>query len=358
MDSFLLPAMMAAVVSFAVTPLVIQLAKRLQLVDDPRKRTHPAQVHHGIVPRAGGLALLIGFILPLLWFLPLTRTVIGLSAAAIVTVGIGLFDDRKDISPYIRFAANIGIALLIVLSGIDIPFITNPLGGILRLDMWHLALPVLGEISVWSSLFAILWIVWTMNIVGWSSGVDGQMPGFVVIAATTLGLLSLRFNIHDATQSIVTSLAFITAGTFLGFLPWNFYPQKIMPGYGGKILAGFLLAILGILSYGKMGTALLVLGVPTMDAVYTLLRRLGSKKSPVWADRGHLHHRLLDLGWGKRRVALFYWGVSAILGAVALTVRSQEKLFAFLLVAVALAGFLVWLKYFSQLSKPQDPDSG
>jgi len=240
MDSFLLPAMMAAVVSFAVTPLVIQLAKRLQLVDDPRKRTHPAQVHHGIVPRAGGLALLIGFILPLLWFLPLTRTVIGLSAAAIVTVGIGLFDDRKDISPYIRFAANIGIALLIVLSGIDIPFITNPLGGILRLDMWHLALPVLGEISVWSSLFAILWIVWTMNIVGWSSGVDGQMPGFVVIAATTLGLLSLRFNIHDATQSIVTSLAFITAGTFLGFLPWNFYPQKIMPGYGGKTLAGLL----------------------------------------------------------------------------------------------------------------------
>src|SRR3989344_1224113 len=232
MNNFLLPALVAAVVSFAITPLVILLAKRLQLVDDPRKRTHPAHVHHGIIPRAGGLALLIGLIIALLLFVPLTKAIIGLMIAATATVGIGLIDDRKDISPYIRFAANIGIALLIVLSGIDIPFITNPFGGILRLDMWHLELPVLGEISIWSSLFAVLWIVWTMNIVGWSSGVDGQMPGFVAIAATTLALLSLRFSAHDISQTVVAQLALITAGAFLGFLPWNFYPQKILPGYG------------------------------------------------------------------------------------------------------------------------------
>lgn len=131
-----------------------------------------------------------------------------------------------------------------------------------------------------------------------------------------------------------------------------------MPGYGGKTLAGFLLALLGILSYGKLGTALLVLGVPMIDAGYTLLRRLGRGKSPVWADRGHLHHRLLDLGWGKRRVALFYWGVSAILGAVALTVTSQQKVFTLLLLAVGVGGFLLWVNFFTQLSKPPDPDSG
>ena len=152
--------------------------------------------------------------------------------------------------------------------------------------------------------------------------------------------------------------AFIVAGAFAGFIPWNFYPQKIMPGYGGKTLAGFLLAILGILSYGKVGTALLVLGIPMVDAMYTLIRRIGTKRSPVWADRGHLHHRLLDLGWGKRKIALFYWGVSAILGAIALTVTSKQKLFTLLLVAVAVGGFTVWVAFFSQFSKPQDPDNG
>ena len=319
-------------------------------MDDRQKRTHPAHVHHGIIPRAGGLALLIGLIIALLLFVPLTKAIIGLMIAATATVGIGLIDDRKDISPYIRFAANIGIALLIVLSGIDIPFITNPFGGILRLDMWHLALPVLGEISIWSSLFAVLWIVWTMNIVGWSSGVDGQMPGFVVIAATTLGILSLRFNVHDTTQSIVTVLAFTTAGTFLGFLPWNFYPQKIMPGYGGKTLAGLLLAVIAILSGGKVGSALLVLAIPMIDAAYSLFRRLAAKKSPFQADRLHFHHRLLDVGWSKQKIALFYWCVSFILGLVALTVNSQQKLFIFIMTGVILGGILYW---FTQTFSPE-----
>jgi UDP-GlcNAc:undecaprenyl-phosphate GlcNAc-1-phosphate transferase len=156
----------------------------------------------------------------------------------------------------------------------------------------------------------------------------------------------------------VTILAFIVGGAFLGFLPWNFYPQKIMPGYGGKTLAGYFLAILGILSFAKLGTALLVLGIPMVDALYTLVRRIGKRKSPVKADRGHLHHRLLDLGWGKRRIALFYWGVSAILGAVALSVTSRQKVFTLLLLLVAVGGFFVWVNFFTQFSKPQDPDSG
>ena len=359
--NILLPTLVAALATFTIAPVVIGFARRFGFVDDPKTRYHPAHTHKGIIPRAGGLALFLGIALSIVLFVPLTKLILGVLLGSAVLTLVGLADDKKDVSPYIRLGINILAALVVVGFGAGIPYITNPLtGGIIPLDGWRISFELFGRhsILVWSDLVALAWILWTMNIVGWSAGVDGQMPGFVAISALTLGLLSLRFTIYDPSQLGVTILAFIVAGAFIGFIPWNFYPQKIMPGYGGKILAGFLLAILGILSYGKMGTALLVLGGPTMDAVYTLLRRLGSKKSPVWADRGHLHHRLLDLGWGKRRVALFYWGVSAILGAVALTVRSQEKLFAFLLVAVALAGFLVWLKYFSQLSKPQDPDSG
>lgn len=355
------PALAAALVSFSITPVVILIARKLHLVDDPKKRYHPAHTHKGIIPRAGGLALYMGIIIPTLAFIPMSKLFIGILLGTTLLMIVGLADDKKDVSPYIRLITNGLAALLAVLAGAGIPYITNPIGGgVIQLDTLKFTFDFFGPhtIIIWSDIFAFLWILWTMNIVGWSAGVDGQMPGFVAISSFVLGLLALRFAKLDASQSIVTVFAFIVSGAFAGFLPWNVFPQKIMPGYGGKTIAGFLLALLGILSYGKVGTALLVLGVPMIDAIYTLIRRIGSKKSPVRADRGHLHHKLLDLGWSKRKIALFYWGVSAILGIVALSVTSQQKLFALLLVAVAIGAFMVWINFFSQFSGPQDPDSG
>jgi UDP-GlcNAc:undecaprenyl-phosphate/decaprenyl-phosphate GlcNAc-1-phosphate transferase len=358
---FILPLASAALLTFLITPFVIRFAVRYGLVDDPKKRYHPAHIHTGIIPRAGGLALYLSILITILIFLSLSKAVVGLLVAGLILVLVGLADDKDDVSPYLRLITNTVSALIVISVGIGIPYITNPLtGGVLPLDTWRVTFDFFGthSILVWADIFAFLWIMWTMNIIGWSAGVDGQMPGFVAIAAATLGLLSLRFVMQDASQQYVSILAFIVSGAFIGFIPWNFFPQKIMPGYGGKTLAGLCLAVLGILSYGKVGTALLVLGIPTIDAVYTLIRRLGKGKSPVWADRGHLHHLLLDMGWGKRRVALFYWGVSAILGAVALSVTSQQKLFTMLLVTVSFGGFLLWVKFFTQFSKQPDRDNG
>lgn len=350
MTAFLFPALVAAIITFFTTPLVIRVAKRYKLVDDPQKRRHPAQTHKGIVPRAGGIALLIGYLIATVIFLPPHKTIIALTLGACITVIIGLWDDLKDISPYIRIFTNIAIAVIVVGSGIGIPFITNPFDTVIHLDTLKVNLGFLGlgEISLLSSLIAIVWIVWTMNIVGWSAGVDGQMPGFVVIASAVLGILSLRFSAHDISQELVATLAFITMGTFLGFLPWNFYPQKIMPGYGGKTLAGLLLATIAILSGGKLGSALLLLAIPMIDASYILLRRLMSKKSPFKADRRHFHHYLLDIGWGKRKIALFYWLVSFILGLITLSFTSRQKLFAFVMVAVIVAGAIYWISQFLQ----------
>lgn len=358
---FFLPFIIACIATFAAVPLVIALAKKYNLVDDAKKRYHPAHTHKGIIPRAGGLAIFAGIVIAILLFVPMTKATVGILLGSLILIIVGLIDDRKDIPPYIRLTTNAVAALFVVFAGVGIPYITNPLsGGVIHLDTLRLSFNAFGphSILILADIFAFLWIMWTMNIVGWSAGVDGQMPGFVAISACVLGILSLRFTILDPTQVHVTILAFIISGAFLGFLPWNFYPQKIMPGYGGKTLAGFLLAILGILSYGKVGTALLVLGIPMMDAVYTLVRRIGKSKSPVLADRGHLHHRLLALGWGKRRIALFYWMVSAILGAIALTVTSQQKLYAMLFVAVAMGGFLLWVAFFSRFSDQQDQDNG
>jgi len=359
--NLLFPFFSSLIVTLVTAPLVILFARKYHLVDNPKTRYHPAHTHKGSIPRAGGLAIYIGILIGILYFIPLTKVTIGVLLGSLLLIIIGLFDDKKDVNPYIRLTTNAIATLIVVFAGIGIPYVTNPLsGGVVHLDIIRLTFSFFGKhsILILSDIFAFIWIMWTMNIVGWSAGVDGQMPGFVAISAAILGFLSLRFTVFDPSQLYVAMLAFIVAGAFIGFLPWNFFPQKIMPGYGGKTLAGFLLAILGILSFGKVGTALLVLGIPMIDAVYTLFRRLGQNRSLIWADRGHLHHRLLDLGWGRRKIALFYWGVSAILGAIALTVTSRQKLFAMLLVAVAVGGFLLWVAFFSQFSNRQDPDSG
>lgn len=357
----LIPFLVTGITTFLLTPFIIRLAKLYKLVDDPKKRYHPAHTHKGIIPRAGGIPIYLGVILGIILFIPATKVVLGIVAGATILTFVGLLDDRRDVNPYFRFATNALATLVVIGTGIGIPYVTNPFsGGIFHLDSFRIVFDFFGphSIVVWADILAFVWILWTINIVGWSAGVDGQMPGFVAIAAIVLGILSLRFSISDPSQIMVTVLAFIVAGSFMGFLPWNFYPQKIMPGYGGKTLAGFFLAILGILSYAKLGTALLVLGVPTIDAVYTLIRRLRSRKSLVAADRGHLHHRLLDLGWGKRKIALFYWTVSTILGIVSLSVNSQQKVFALLVITAVIGGFFLWVNLLLQLSKPRDPDSG
>lgn len=350
-QEFFFAGLTALILTLLITPLIIGLAKRFNLVDNPKIRPHPAHTHKGIIPRAGGLSLFLGLALTIVLFLPLNKILLGIILGAAVITLVGLWDDKRDLSPYFRFLTNFLAAGFAVGAGVGIPYINSPFGGLLHLDTWRISFAVFGSphsLLVLADIFALVWIVWCMNMVNWSKGVDGQMPGFVAISAFILGILSLRFSSHDVSREIVTALSFITAGAFLGFLPWNFYPQKIMPGYGGGSLAGYLLAILSILSWGKLGTAILVLGVPLIDAVYTFGRRLIQKRSPVWADRGHLHHKLLDLGWGRRRIALFYWAFSAILGIIALNLNSQQKVFAFVLLGVIISGFLFWLSFLKE----------
>ncbi len=343
--------LVAFLITLISTPVVIRFANKWKLIDDKKTRFHPAQVHTGTIPRAGGVSILVGILVPFLFLLPMSVPYIAILLSSILLVIVGVLDDRKDVHPYIRLITNAVAAILIIAAGVRIPFITNPFeDGVILFSQTSLQLL--------SFVVSFAWIYWTMNIVGWSAGVDGQLPGVVSIAAFVLGILSLRYSIPDPQQFPVTILSFIVAGAFLGFLPWNFFPQKIMPGYGGKTLAGFLLAVLGILSYAKVGTALLVLGVPMVDAIYILIRRISKGKSPVWADRNHLHHYLLDLGWSKRMIALCYYLLSAILGAIALSITRTQKLFVFLFVAVGIGGFLLWVNWVLKFSKQHDQDNG
>jgi UDP-GlcNAc:undecaprenyl-phosphate GlcNAc-1-phosphate transferase len=170
------------------------------------------------------------------------------------------------------------------------------------------------------------------------------MPGFVSIALVFIGVLSYRF-IDDPTQFNTAYLSFIVAGAFAGLLFWNFYPQKILPGYGAGSLAGYFLSVLAILSGAKLATTLMVLAIPTADALFTISRRIIAGKSPIWGDRGHLHHKLLDVyGWGRRRIAIFYWLTSLGLGILSLYLNTPLKIITMGVVISIVFGFLIWTK--------------
>ncbi len=330
-------------ISFILTIPTISIAKKLHLVTDKKKRFHPAHTHTGIVPRGGGIPLYLSLLITVLIFLPVNKILLGILLGSFLLVIVGLLDDYADVSPYVRFCANLFISALVILFGLGIPYISNPFGGIIRLDTWQIPINFLGKHSIWviADLAALIWLSWTTNMVNWSKGVDGQLPGFVAITAIFIGLLSQRFTAYDISAQTVMFLSFIVAGAYLGFLPFNFYPQKIMPGYGGGALAGFLLGILSILSFGKVGTAVLILSIPIIDATYTIFRRLKNKKSPFKADWGHFHHKLLEIGWGKRRIAMFYWIVSLILGVSSLFLKGIEKLIAFCTIGILLLFFIL-----------------
>lgn len=344
----ILPGLVALIASFLATPLVIKLAWKLGIIDDPTKNKHIKVIHTYPVPRAGGLALFFAILVASLIFLPIDKHLKGILGGAAVLALMGILDDKYNLNPYLRLAGGFLAAGIPIAAGIGIAFLSNPQGGIIDLSQPQINFYFLGEQrSIWvlSDAFALIWIVFVMNMLNMGAkGVDGQLPGVVVVAAATIAALSLKFS-ADITQWPVIILAAITAGAYLGFLPWNFYPQKIMPGYGGSTLAGYLLAVLAILSTTKVGILIVVLGVPLIDTGYTIVRRILAGKSPVWGDRGHLHHRLLDLGWGKRRVAVFYWVISAFLGILALNLNTSSKLYTMVGTAILLGGVILWLTY-------------
>ena len=343
-----LPALFAATVTYATTPLVIRLAGKIGIIDDPKKHIHPKVIHTYPVPRGGGIPVFLGILTASIFLITLDQHLVGILLGAFVIVILGVIDDRLDLNPHKRLAIQFLAAGIPIAAGIGIAFLTNPFNGVIDLSYPRITLFLFGEernIWILSDLFALLWIVTLMNFINiGASGLDGQLSGTVAIAAATIAVLSLRFS-ADITQWPVTILAAITMGAYLGFLPWHIFPQKIMPGFGGSTLAGFMLGILSILSTTKVGTLMVVLAVPLIDTVFTMARRILSGKSPFWGERGHLHHKLLDAGFSKRSVALFYWVITGILGILALNLNASYKFYTIVGITVAIGGLLFWLSY-------------
>ena len=347
------PFLFALLVTLVATPVSLFFLKKYNIIDDPKRR-HPAVIHKKPIPRGGGIPLYAGILFATIIFLPISKIISAMLIASFVSLFIGILDDKYDISPYIRFLVNILCASFVVFLGANIPFITNPFGGILYLNAFQIPFWGGTTFGLFSDLIAVFWIVWVMNMLNWSKGVDGQMPGIVAISAIVIGILSLRFSPLDQTSQVAATLSFIIAGASLGFLVFNFYPAKIFPGYGATAVY-LMLAVASILSGAKLATAILVMGVPMTDGLFTISRRLLSGKSPFWHDKKHLHHLLLARGFGQRRIALFYWVVSAILGALSLVLTSKGKLFAIIMLVIVAGGAILFLHL---LTKKNDDKTG
>lgn len=343
------------VLALLVTPSVIKLSKRIGAIDIPGEEAR--KLHKHIMPRAGGLAVYTVFMLTSFVLLPsLSRGFIGLFVAGTMMLLLGLVDDIYRLNPWVKLFFQI-IAALVAAVGFDITIdaLTNPLGGVIALDSWQLSLHLLGNlwvINVWSVIFSVLWLVGMTNTINFLDGLDGLATGVTAIAALIIFLLSIGVSVNQPTTALVS---IILAGSCLGYLVFNFYPAKIFNGDSGAYFMGMTLGILAIFSGGKLATALLVLGLPILDAIWAALRRILRGRSPFTADRGHLHFLMLDVGLSQRQAVLLIYAFTIIFGSIALFASTRQKFYAILmlvfLLSLMIATFAL-IKYKKARKKP------
>ncbi len=357
----LLPLLiMSLLICAGIVPFVIKLAKKYDIVTDPGIHSHPGMILTKPSARAGAAAFFVAFLIVALIFVPLTRETVGLYIGAFLTTVVGLIDDKKNINPYLRLLIlPVIIVLTLVISNLHIYYFANPVDGVMRLDIFQIPLRLFGLKFVFipiADLFTVVWILWVMNMLSWSNAVDGQFSGMVAITCFITALLALRLLKIDPEQIYVARLSVIAAGASLGILPYNWHPSKIMWGFGA-ITMGLVISILSIMAGTKVAVATLVLIVPTLDALITIVRRILQRKSPVWGDRGHLHHRLLDMGFSPQKVAIFYWVVTALIGSIALISSGSSKFLALLTIGGVVAFILVAMNSRGELGKLEPPQS-
>lgn len=327
-------------------PWFLKIIKEKGIVTDPQVHKHPGMLLKRPSARGGGLVFTIGVVVSGIIFLDFSSVVLGMFTSIILASLLGLADDIQNTNriaklkfvenPINRFLLQALIVVPIVVGGVQIHNISNPLNGILNLDIWQFAINGYTVYPL-AIAFTMFWILWIMNVLSWSNGVDGQYAGIIGIAALIIAAITLRDTTISFENREMITLAAITAGTSFGLLPYTWHPSKIMWGFGA-ISAGILIATLSILTKAKVATALIVLAVPFLDGVITALRRILQKKSPMKGDRGHLHHLLLDRGWSVQKVAMFYWVSILATGYVGVISADKDPM----LTALTMAGFIAF----------------
>ncbi len=318
--------LVAAAISLISTPLVRSLAFRVKAVDIPKDGR---RMHDHPIPRMGGLAIFLGFILSVVLFLPLDEQLRGMLLGSVVIVILGVFDDIFALPAMPKFLVQIGAALIAVETGSRIDFLSN-FNIFSPEPFWELG---------WLSVpISVLWVVGITNAVNLIDGLDGLACGVSTISSMTFLVIALIVSEPD-----VAILTAALAGACIGFLPYNMNPAKIFMGDTGSTFLGFILACTSIQGLFKFYAVIsfavpfLMLGLPIFDTAFAIFRRLARGQSPMHPDRGHIHHRLIDMGFSQKQAVAMLYIISAILGlsAVILTTNGAVKAMLFLLALCA-----------------------
>lgn len=319
---------LALAVAFAATPAVKMLAIRIKAVDVPRDSR---RMHKTPIPRLGGLAIFLGFLVSILIFGRTGPQMAAILVGAILLVALGMVDDVVALKPGIKFLGQIVAALIPTLAGVVITRFTNPFsaGGYFNLEIF--SIPV-----------TILWIVGITNAVNFIDGLDGLACGVSAIATVTMFVIAVLYSEYQ-----IALMMAALAGACLGFLPYNMNPAKIFMGDTGSMFLGYILAVTSIQGLFKFYAVIsfavpfILLGLPIFDTAFAIIRRLAHGQSPLQADRGHVHHRLIDLGFDQKQSVAILYAFSAVLGltAVLLATTNEAKL-VILALAVLICFFL------------------
>lgn len=333
----LLALVIAFIISFAATPVVKSFAKQVGAIDVPDHKRH---IHNHPIPRMGGLAIFIGFLLSVLLFADITNQVRGILLGAIMIVIVGAIDDVLNLNAWLKFGVQILAAVIAVLSGVIINVVSNPLliTSEQALTIGILAVPV-----------TILWIVGVTNSVNLIDGLDGLACGVSAIAS--LSMLVVSMLVSDSNSNVAIILAALCGGC-LGFIPYNLNPAKIFMGDTGALLLGYVLAtasVIGMFKFYAIVTFILpvlALAVPLSDTICSFTRRMLKGQSPFHADRGHFHHKLLDMGLSQKQAVAVLYAVSAILGLAAVLLASTGIIKIVLALIAFTIAVCIWLFVF------------
>lgn len=313
MGSFIIPFLVATLIAFLSTPMVRKLAIKIGAVDIPKD---DRRVHTEAMPFLGGIAIFASVVITVLIFLPLDRSTFAILMGATLIVMSGILDDLKDLSPKKKLAFQLAAAVVLIIGGVKVEFITNPFSSSSTLVM-------LGWMSIPITIF---WIVGITNTVNLIDGLDGLAAGVAMISSISLMLVAYKFSYTE-----ITILSAILAGACLGFLPFNFNPAKIFMGDTGALFLGFMLAAISIEGIMKsvatiaVVVPIIILGIPIFDTTFAIFRRLLNGQSIMAADKGHLHHRLLNMGFSQRKTVLLLYGISSIFGLAAVLISKANS---------------------------------
>lgn len=311
------PFLLAALVSYLLTPYIKKIAFMIGAIDKPDNR----KVHKKIMPRLGGLAIYIAFMIAAIASLEMTWDMLGILIGGTVIVIIGVLDDKYQLPAKVKLLGQIFAACILVVFDIRIEWVNNPFGGYYYLDL--LSVPL-----------TIFWVISFTNVVNLIDGLDGLAAGVSAIASITIILVSIQMGYYH-----IAVMTAALAGGIIGFIRYNFNPATIFMGDTGSMFIGYMLAAISV--YGAVKTAATValvvpaiaLGLPIMDTAFAIMRRYTNGRPIFQPDKGHLHHRLLAMGMNQKQAVLLMYAITAALGIAAVLWAEFDGFYAALIIA-------------------------